>query len=101
MTETEAHPWAWAEDHWRRAFAPLVAAGYQLERVESVIRTGRGPQDVASDAGFMDGEPYAFLYVGHFTDSYMGVVDMDMRRSATYAQVVANFGTPTPPKEER
>ena len=71
------------------------------ERVETIIRTGRGPHDVAADAAVVAGEPYAWLYVGSFTDSYMAAVDLDMRRPATYGQVVANFGTPTPPKEER
>ncbi|HHH11134.1 MAG TPA: hypothetical protein ENK23_03570 [Sorangium sp.] len=72
----------------------------QNERVETVVRTGRGPHDVANDVGMYQGEPYALLYVGSFTDSYLGAIDLDMRRPS-YGQVVANFGRPTPPKEER
>ena len=71
------------------------------EAVETIIRTGRGPHDVANDAGVEDGENYSFLYVGSFTDSYLGVIDLDMRNTATFGQVVANIGVPTPPKEER
>ncbi len=74
---------------------------YQL-RMEAVIRTGRGPHDVSFDAGVgEDGERYAFLHVGHFTDSYIGIVDLDMRRALTFGQMFATVGQPTPPQESR
>lgn len=71
-------------------------------QLEALIRTGRGPHDVAVDAGVdAQGEPHAFLLVGHFTDSYLGVVDLDMRRPRTYGQMIASVGTPTPPQESK
>ncbi len=71
-------------------------------RVESVIHTGRGPHDIAFDTGVDEnGETYSLLYVGYFTDSYFGVVDLDMRRPLTFNQVFASVGTPTPPKESK
>jgi len=70
------------------------------DRLESVIRTGRGPHDIAFDTGEDDtGRLYSYLYVGHFTDSYIGVVDLDRRRPLTYAQLFASVGIPTPPQE--
>jgi len=69
----------------------------KLGRVESVIATGRGPHDIAFDTG----DDYSYLYVGHFTDSYLGVVDLDQRRPLTYGQMIASVGTPTPPTESR
>ncbi len=68
-------------------------------RIEAVIRTGRGPHDLAFDAGGEGDEAFAYLYVGHFTDSYLGVVDLDQRRPNTFGQMFASVGTPTPPKE--
>jgi hypothetical protein len=72
------------------------------ERIEVVIHTGRGPHDIAVDAGVdANGNAEALLFIGHFTDSYLGVVDLDRRRPATYGQLVANIGTPTAPRESR
>ncbi|MEZ4442518.1 MAG: hypothetical protein R3B72_25720 [Polyangiaceae bacterium] len=69
-------------------------------RVEAVVRTGRGPQDVAVDVGHdAAGEAYAFLYVAHFTDSYLGVVDLDLRRPSTYGQMFASIGIPKDPED--
>ena len=76
-----------------------------LMRVESVIHTGRGPHDIAFDTVEPDVDEdvvgYSLLYVGHFTDSYLGVVDLDMRRPLTFGQMFASVGTPTPPKESK
>jgi hypothetical protein len=72
------------------------------KRTEAVIHTGRGPHDVGFDTGVdAAGERFSFLYVGHFTDSYLGIVDLDMRRSLTYGQMFASVGTPTPPEESK
>jgi hypothetical protein len=69
-------------------------------RIEAVIRTGRGPHDVAFDVGVdADGERFAYLHVGHFIDSYIGIVDLDQRRPTTYGQMFATLGVPIPPKE--
>ncbi len=71
-------------------------------RVESVIHTGRGPHDIAFDTGVDgDGEPFSLLFVGHFTDSYIGIVDLDMTRPFTFGQMFASVGAPTPPKESK
>lgn len=59
--------------------------------VEATIATGRGPQAIAFDP------EHALAYVAHFTDSYVGVVDLD-RRHRSYASVVLNLGAPTRPR---
>ena len=69
-------------------------------RMEAVIRTGRGPHDIGFDVGVdAAGEPFAYLYVGHFTDSYLGVVDLDQRRPQTFGNMVATIGEPEPPED--
>jgi hypothetical protein len=73
----------------------------KLRRIETAIRTGRGPHALAFDiAEPAAGAPgHAFLYVAHFTDSYIGVVDLDASHPRTYGSMFAAVGTPTPPKE--
>lgn len=69
-------------------------------RMEAVIRTGRGPHDIGFDVGVdADGDSFAFLYVGHFTDSYLGVVDLDRRRPTTFGNMVATIGEPEAPED--
>lgn len=79
----------------------VVVYDPRLRRVEAAVRTGRGPQalaiDVAEDEGGVRG--HALLYVAHFTDSYIGVVDLDTRNARTYGSMFATIGQPTPPKE--
>jgi DNA-binding beta-propeller fold protein YncE len=77
-------------------------------RIETVIRTGRGPHSVAFDTGVdkgkMEGEEdeaYSFMYVGHFTDSYIGVVDLDMRKPQTFGSMFLTVGKPVPPRESK
>ncbi len=71
-------------------------------RLELVIRAGRGPHDIAFDSGQdATGRRYAHMYVGHFTDSYLGVVDLDMRRPLTYGQMFASVGVPSEPVEAK
>jgi DNA-binding beta-propeller fold protein YncE len=62
--------------------------------VEVRLTTGRGPQGVAID------EKNGLAYVAHFTDSYVGVVDLD-KRHATYGKVLLNVGQPKPPRAEQ
>jgi hypothetical protein len=82
-------------------------------RIEAVIRAGRGPHALAFDTGD-DSDPdgmgpaqgdgsglHSYLYVGHFTDSYLGVVDLDMRHPDTFGTIFASVGTPTPPRESK
>lgn len=63
-------------------------------RQDTSIRTGRGPHALAFDPK----EP--FMYIVHFTDSYVGVVDLD-RRHTTYGTIVASVGMPRPPRETK
>lgn len=73
----------------------------KLRRIEAAIRTGRGPHALAFDVAEATAtDPgHAYLYVAHFTDSYIGVVDLDARHARTYGSMFAAVGTPTPPKE--
>jgi hypothetical protein len=75
-----------------------------LGRIDAVIPTGPGPQAIAIDTCADDcapGEaPHSFLYVGHFTDSYLGVVDLDARHE-TFGTMFASIGTPIPPRESK
>lgn len=68
--------------------------------IESVVTTGRGPSALVVDPalGPSPGAPN-FAYIAHFTDSYLGVLDLDMRNTATYLTVIASVGTPVPPRE--
>jgi hypothetical protein len=61
-------------------------------RVEAIVEAGRGPFALAVDS------EHALLYVGHFTDSYIGVVSLDQRVPALYASSIATLGAPTPPR---
>lgn len=63
--------------------------------VEGIVSTGRGPYALAIDT------KRALGYVGHFTDSYLGVVSLDQRFPQTYATLVAGIGTPSPPRSSK
>lgn len=67
--------------------------------IESVVLTGRGPTSMVFDPNLDSAAPYA--YVAHFTDSYVGVLDLDMRRPETYLTFVATVGVPSPPRESK
>ncbi|WP_437580517.1 hypothetical protein [Sorangium sp. So ce887] len=110
----------------RRIFAIAFDSGRvfsydpEARRVDAVISTGRGPQALAFDTGNntcgdekercdcapgsapgSDGcEPYSFMYIAHFTDSYLGVVDLDMRKN-TFGSMILTVGTPVPPRESQ
>lgn len=64
-------------------------------RVDGEIRTGRGPHALVMDPN----EPIAYL--GHFTDSYIGLIDLDQSHSGSYASVIATIGVPQPPTESQ
>jgi hypothetical protein len=75
--------------------------------VIAVIDTGRGPNAIAFDTTCSAApnapcgtDDMAFLYVGHFTDSYLGVVDLDMRQS-TFGTMFASLGSPLLPVESQ
>jgi hypothetical protein len=69
------------------------------ERVEATIRTGRGPHALVGVSGTTPDGPYAYLVVGHFTDSYLGVVNLDARSARSFATMIATVGKRTPPRE--
>ena len=83
----------------------------QARRVDAIIKTGRGPHALAFDHDDAENgtpEPggkaqkgHAFLYIGHFTDSYLGVVDLDMRHPETFGTIFASVGTPMPPRNTK
>ncbi len=73
----------------------------EARRVDQVIRTGRGPHAIAFDTGDDGDGMHSFLLVGHFTDSYVGVVDLDMRHEYTFGSMFASLGQPVSPKESK
>jgi hypothetical protein len=60
-------------------------------RVDGLIRAGRGPHAFIMDPV----QPIA--YIGHFTDSYIGLVDLDQSHFATFETIVATIGIPVAP----
>ncbi len=64
-------------------------------RVDGQVRTGRGPHGLVMDPN------NPLLYVVHFTDSYIGVIDLDQRHAGTYATLITTLGTPVPPRESK
>jgi len=87
------------------AFDSRLVFSYDPEarRVDAAIRTGRGPHALAFDnaAPSAGANGHALLFVGHFTDSYIGVVDLDMRHPQTFGSMIASLGTPNPPRESK
>jgi hypothetical protein len=61
-------------------------------RVDGFIRTGRGPHAFVMDP------VHPLAYVGHFTDSYIGVVDLDQSHASTFGTIVATIGIPVAPQ---
>jgi len=64
-------------------------------RLDGEIRTGRGPHALVMDP------VEAIAYVGHFTDSYIGVIDLDQSHPSTFESIVATIGVPQPPRESK
>ena len=75
------------------------------KRIESFITTGRGPHAMAFDYAPADlatgTKARAFAYVGHFTDSYVGVVELDRRKIRSYANIVLSLGPATAPRASK
>ncbi len=81
--------------------------------VETIITTGRGPHALAVEtatpavtdaSGAVVKQAYAprgLAYVGHFTDSYVGVIDLDRRHRRTYGTIIASLGSPQPPRASK
>lgn len=64
------------------------------QELEAHVKTGGGPQAVAVD------DARALAYVAHFTESYIGVVDLD-KRHPTYGQIVLGVGEPQSPRSSK
>jgi hypothetical protein len=64
-------------------------------RLEGEVFTGRGPHALAVDAA------RGLAYVGHFTDSFVGVISLDQRFPDTYAKMVATVEAPKPPRASK
>lgn len=64
-------------------------------RIEAEILTGRGPQAMAVDTG------RKLLYVGHFTDSYVGVFSLDYGSPATFGTLLGSLGHPKAPRSSK
>lgn len=67
----------------------------QRSRIETEILTGRGPHAVAIDTA------RRLLYVGHFTDSYVGVYSLNLASPATYGTLLGTLGTPKAPRASK
>ncbi len=85
----------------RRAFAisfdsrRIVIYDTGRQRVEATIVTGRGPQAMAIDAA------NALGYVAHFTDSYIGVIDLNQQHPMTYGVMIAMIESPVAPRASK
>jgi hypothetical protein len=64
-------------------------------RIETEILTGRGPHALTVDT------KRRLLYVGHFTDSYVGVYSLDLAHPATYGTMLGTLGTPRSPRASK
>jgi Cys-rich repeat protein len=60
--------------------------------LEARVYTGRGPNAIAIDAA------RGLAYVAHFTDSFLGVIDLDRRHPATYGTMIMTLGRPVAPR---
>jgi hypothetical protein len=67
----------------------------QRSRFETEIFTGRGPHAVVVDTA------RSLLYVGHFTDSFIGVFSLDLSSPATYGTMLGTLGTPKAPRSSK
>jgi DNA-binding beta-propeller fold protein YncE len=67
----------------------------QRERFEAEIQTGRGPHAMAVDTA------RSLLYVGHFTDSYVGIFSLDLGKPATYGTMLGTLGNPRSPRSSK
>jgi DNA-binding beta-propeller fold protein YncE len=62
--------------------------------LEAHVETGPGPHSLVVD------EQRGIGYIAHFTDSYVGLIDLD-KRHATYGRVLLNVGEPRPPRSSK
>lgn len=64
-------------------------------RIEAEIFTGRGPHAVSVDT------QRKLLYVGHFTDSYIGIFSLDLAHPDTYGTMLGTLGEPQAPRSSK
>jgi hypothetical protein len=85
----------------RRAFVisfdsrRVLVYDMERQRIETEIVTGRGPQAIALDSR------RSLAYVAHFTDSYIGIVDLDQRHPMTYGVMIASAEQPAAPRASK
>ncbi len=78
------------------------------DTIEKWIETGRGPHAFAVDIEppkpgvdpSQDMPGYAYAFVGHFTDSYIGMIDLDQQHP-TYGQIIMTIGNPRAPRASK
>jgi hypothetical protein len=63
-------------------------------REDPPIFTGRGPH------AFVVDPRHGLGFVSHFTDSYIGVVQLDQRKPH-YGEIIVTLGEPTPPRASK
>ncbi|HVW25965.1 MAG TPA: hypothetical protein VHC69_11395 [Polyangiaceae bacterium] len=74
------------------------------DRFETEIVTGRGPHAFALDSHVDPDDPtqsYAYAYLGHFTDSYIGVIDLNQQHTQSYGTIVLSIGQRTAPRASK
>jgi hypothetical protein len=59
--------------------------------IDARVPVGRGPTALTVD------EAHSIAYVSHFTDSYIGVIDLDARH-ASFGTLILALGNPTAPR---
>jgi hypothetical protein len=73
--------------------------------MDMFVTTGRGPHAMAFDyeaANEATGaKGRALAYIAHFTDSYVGVIELDRRKIRNYGNVVLNLGPATAPRASK
>ncbi|MBN2193149.1 MAG: hypothetical protein JW751_10065 [Polyangiaceae bacterium] len=84
----------------------LVIYDPVTRRIEKLVETGRGPHAFVVDAAsgtFAGGETgvSSLGYLAHFTDSYIGVIDLDQRHHRTFGEIILTVGAPIPPRASK
>jgi hypothetical protein len=69
----------------------LIIYDPEARAIDVRVPTGRGPTALVVD------NAHALAYVAHFTDSYVGVIDLDARHSS-FGTLIMTLGNPTAPR---
>jgi hypothetical protein len=73
----------------------------RTRRIEAFVTTGRGPHAMAFDFSDATTPARALAYVGHFTDSYLGVIQLDRRKIRTFANMVLSLAPAVAPRASK